>query len=213
MKLRVLSFLLVLITLCTLMLASCGKDPRFDTPLYEIPRRWSAERAYEYVQKNDYVVLYQYKLISGGELWDAFYEKTRRGEPAEVLLARYYTIDPANYGEEYYEEIKHNYPVLYVSYLVYDGETYTLQVRNSTRIYLDSEDTYPYLVHSVGQYKNSRVTYDFDWYALTDIPNLTRELYDQLHFSSDWEDVEKLRQTRPVYETHANRTVDGVPED
>ncbi len=99
---------------------------------------------------NDYVQLYRYspskavnpemlKVVKaagmvveengegtfGQELWQTFYEKTQRGEPASVQIARWYTMDdPSRYAEIYYEVHKEDYPALYIMNLSYDGEYY-----------------------------------------------------------------------------------------
>ena len=43
-----------------------------------------------------------------------------------VRLAFYYTLRVQNISPEYYEEIKENYPQLFIQDLIFDGEIYTL---------------------------------------------------------------------------------------
>ena len=92
-------------------------------PYKEIPQDYSLDNA-----KSDNLVVYENGNITSGQtVWDTFIEKTDYRKPCVVRLGFYYTLDdPSRYSPEHYEEIKDDFPVLYVMDLSYDGTTYTL---------------------------------------------------------------------------------------
>ena len=75
----------------------------------------------------DFVVMEDSDITNGEETWDTFFEKTREGENAQIQIAHYYTLDREGVSEEYYEQEKDNYPVIYLSSLLhYEGRYYYL---------------------------------------------------------------------------------------
>jgi len=63
----------------------------------------------------------------GQDIWDDFLKLTQSGTPCMVRIAYYHTLgNPWNYSREYYEEIKDDYPLLFIEDLTFDGEIYTL---------------------------------------------------------------------------------------
>jgi hypothetical protein len=92
-------------------------------PYQEIPLGYSLENA-----KNDNLVVYENSNITAGQsVWDAFIMNVENGKPDVVRLAFYYTLDdPSRYSPEYYEEIKDDYPVLFIMDLSFDGTAYSL---------------------------------------------------------------------------------------
>jgi len=105
------------------ILVGCSSKTISDFISYEkIPLDYSLENA-----KNDGLVLYENgNITSGQSIWDLFIEKNRKNEPCFVRLAFYYTLVNQNISPELYEEIKDDYPVLYIQDLSFDGKTYTL---------------------------------------------------------------------------------------
>jgi hypothetical protein len=89
------------------------------------PPKASSEAELERV-KPGCVVLEDGEPTHGQEIWQTFYEHTRKGEPASVKVAAWYTLDEANCDARYYAAYKEDYPALYVQELVFDGEKYTL---------------------------------------------------------------------------------------
>ena len=115
-KAFILAFMLILI--------ACGVNTTSDyMPYKEIPQDYSLESA-----KNDNLVVYENgNITSGQSIWDTFIEKTENRKPCVVRLGFYYTLlDPSRYSAEYYEEIKDDYPVLYIQDLSFDGNEYML---------------------------------------------------------------------------------------
>ena len=106
-----------------IILTGCNSNPASDyIPYQDIPQDYSPENA-----KDDNLVVHEnVNITSGQAVWDAFVESTEKGEPCTVRLAFYYTLDNQNISPEYYEEIKDDYPAMYIQDLSYDGNTYTL---------------------------------------------------------------------------------------
>jgi hypothetical protein len=125
-KAILLPAIIISLLICLFALISCAKNTNgiVDyTPYAEIPEDYSLENA-----KADDVVVYEDSDISSGQsIWDKFLENTKKGTPCMVRLAFYYTLgDPSRYAPELYEEIKCDYPQLYIQDLNFDGKTYTL---------------------------------------------------------------------------------------
>lgn len=85
-------------------------------------------------------------VTSGQDSFAYFLAETEKGNPATVFFADYYTLlDPSHYDPNYYEEIKDDYPKLFISELTFDGEKYHhIQYENGKKIVA----TYAYLVRS-----------------------------------------------------------------
>lgn len=97
-----------LVGLFALMLGGCalGGKNMSDTPIDKIPKSYTLDDA----KKDGCVVFEDMRLTSGGSVWENFVEKTEKGRPAKVRLAKYYTLnDPSRYSPELYEKIKDDY--------------------------------------------------------------------------------------------------------
>lgn len=109
---------------CVFLLAGCGQQQAAVLPpLAELPADYGLEQA-----KEDGCVVHENgDIASGQEAWEAFLQASSAGKAAAVRLVNYYTLDdPSRYDPEYYESIKDDYPLLYVSDLTFDGEAYTV---------------------------------------------------------------------------------------
>ena len=135
----------------------------------------SADDALALARRSNVPVFEQRGCTSGKEVWDGFYQAVSRGESAQVLCASYYTLDPAHVSPELYEQEKDQYPRLFFSLLSYDGETYTVKVRQSDRKELDHEDQFPYLLHLTGKMPGGTAFATYDNYVLVDDPTATME--------------------------------------
>ena len=112
------------ILILVFVISGCSTNTLSDyIPYKEIPPDYSLESA-----KSDNLVVYENgNITSGQSVWDAFVEKTESRKPGVVRLGFYYTLgEPSRYSPEHYEEIKDDYPVLYIMDLIFDGSTYTL---------------------------------------------------------------------------------------
>jgi hypothetical protein len=93
-------------------------------PYSEIPENYSLEDA-----KNDNLVVFEDGNISSGQaVWDDFVKITEQGKLYTVRLAFYYTLNGVGItpAHEQYEEIKNDYPHLFIQDLTFDGRIYTL---------------------------------------------------------------------------------------
>jgi len=119
--------LILCIFLCFLSftLTACQKPSNHTinyTPYAEIPPSYSLENA-----KDDLLIVYENgNITSGQEIWDTFLHEIETEQPCMVRLAFYYTLDNQNIDPEYYEEIKDQYPHLFIQDLYFDGKIYTL---------------------------------------------------------------------------------------
>ena len=93
-------------------------------PYSEIPENYSLENA----KKDNLVVFEDGDITSGQSVWDEFIENTERGKSCAVRLAFYYTFDGQGITPAYeqYEEIKDDYPLLFIQDLTFNGKIYTL---------------------------------------------------------------------------------------
>lgn len=109
---------------CVFLLAGCGRQqPAPLPPLEELPADYSLEQARE----DGCVVHEDGDIASGQEAWEDFLKASSAGKAAAVRLVDYYTLDdPSRYDPDYYESIKDDYPLLYVSDLTFDGKAYTV---------------------------------------------------------------------------------------
>ncbi len=111
-------------------------------------------------------------VTSGKDTFSYFLSQTEKGEPCTIYIGNYYTLlDPSHYDPDYYESIKDDYPVLYISELTFDGKHYIhTQYDNGKKIV----QTYAYLVPSYKPANPSRPN-DTEGstlvYMLSDDPN------------------------------------------
>ena len=162
------AFLIILIPLLT----SCSKKKTSDT-LEEIPETYTLEDA-----KKDGLVVYEDSSItSGQETWDDFIKKCDKKEEASVLLAFYYTIgDASHYSKELYEEIKDEYPILYIQKLFFNGSEYTITWYEDEQLITK---TYNYLMKYEGKPRSQTAIFsDYVYYVLINDNSVT------------WEDIE-----------------------
>jgi hypothetical protein len=171
------TFILLLALLS--VLTSCGqKDAPTDLDAYQMDR--SAEQILKQVKRDGFVVMEDGDVSVGQEIWRDFYDTARQGKSASVKLATYHTLENQNVSEEYYEEHKDEYPVIYLAELSYDGRSYTYRSRNG----LDGQNgfvrTYPYLVRYEDIPKSETATYTVcERYVLVHDADVT---YDRLQY-------------------------------
>lgn len=110
-------------------------------------------------------------ITSGQEVWDCFLEACVAKEACTVRLGTYYTLrDPSHYSKEHYEEIKDDYPVLYITDLNFDGESYTVKFYDQGELIIRD---YKYLLKYEGK-ANVEATYtDYTYYVLVNDETVT----------------------------------------
>lgn len=160
-------FLTALIS--AILISGCnGKNDTQIIPLENLPKDYSLTDA-----KNDGCVVFENGDITfGRDIWNGFVADTRSNGFCSVRYCNYYTIeDPSRYSTEYYEEVKDDYPKMYVHDLTYDGETYT------ARWFEDGTETvreYKYLMKYEDTPESSTATYSLcTRYVLTNDNSVT----------------------------------------
>lgn len=156
---------------CVLLLSGCGwQQPASLPPLEELPAGYGLEQARE----DGCVVHENGDIASGQEAWEDFLKASSAGKSASVRLADYYTLDdPSRYDPEYYESIKDDYPMLYVSDLSFDGKTYTVSGLESGERW---EQSYSYLKKYEDKAETPGAVYDsYVRYVLVNDDSVTWE--------------------------------------
>ena len=173
---------LLSVFLLALSLLSCAKEPAGGLPAADavLP----AEKALEAAKKEDVVVVEDARCTSGKELWDAFYAKTEKKEPASVVCASFRTLDKESVSEELYKAQKDRYPQLTFTLIEFDGETFRARTRLSTVEKTDDRGSYRYLLHLSGDMPPSARYAHYDHYVLSDDPSLTWEQILAVYVSS-----------------------------
>ncbi len=115
----------------------------------------SAEEIYADVLKGGWIVKgpgYLGDLKAGKDLLDNFLIKTQDGEPATVLLAKYYTVNGKS---------------IYLYEIVYNGDTFNLKLFNCQNDVIDFQGEYEYLKKGTVEYTEHGELYVSEGYYLT----------------------------------------------
>lgn len=155
-----------------------------DIELEEIPSDFSLQDA----KDAGMLVLEEMAITSGRNRWKVFLDNVRLGVADTIYIANYYEIgDKSQYAPELYEEIKDDYPVLYISKLAFDGEKYTKQHYEESKLYTYE---YTYLLERIGWLGGTaRIAQHF--FALADKDDLSYHEIEWSMFSSSstaWRD-------------------------
>lgn len=112
---------LLLLAALVLVLTACSTPDI--TPLQNLPDDYSLEDA----KADGCVVFENGDVTSGQSVWTTFVKASNKDKAADIRLAYYYTLlDASHYAPEYYEEIKDEYPKLFIVDLTFDGGKYTI---------------------------------------------------------------------------------------
>ncbi len=155
-------FLIILLTLIT----ACSKKEYI--LLQDIPDNYSLKDA-----KADKCVVFENSdITSGKSIWDSFVKTTSEGKVSAVRLGYYYTLDdPSRYSKEYYDEIKDDYPVLYMQDLSFDGNKYFIEFIEDGQL---RSKEYSYLMKYDGKPKSPSATFaEYTFYVLVDDNTVT----------------------------------------
>lgn len=170
--------LLVLIILLT----ACSRNGA-KTPIDQLPEDYTLVDA-----KSDHCVVFEDDDITCGQsAWDKFVLATTKGKPATVRLAYYYTLGkPSQYSKEYYEDIKEDYPVLYIKDLRFDVEKYMIESVEDNKL-ISKE--YKYLVKYEGEPNSTTATFSkYKYYVLVNEQTITWDDIEHGMFSSQFDD-------------------------
>ena len=125
-------------------------------------------------------------------MWSAFVSDTEKGKPAFVRCVNYYTLgDKSQYSEEYYGQVKDNYPCAYAYDVTFDGKKYAcISCWNGKKRTAE----YKYMVKSTGNSIASSALYSsYTRYILTDDKNITWADCERSLLSSDTRDFISFR--------------------
>jgi hypothetical protein len=141
----------------------------------------------EDAKKDGCVVFEDLHLTSGEEHWLRFVDITKKGEPASIRLAYYYTLEAqkGHVSDELYEEIKDEYPCLYFTDLIYDGAKFTTYYVEEGKEYIDK---YVYLNHYTGDARKGANFSKYDCYILVNDQNVTYDELERALYSSNFND-------------------------
>ena len=169
-----LSVLLLLVLLMSTF-SGCGtrKEIHADTSLFDVV--CSADEALEQAKTAGIPVMENLRCTAGQAVWDDFYQAVSADKESQVVCLMYYTLDRSHMTQEAYEAEKDDYPMAFFTLLSYDGEQYTVTVRQSSETEPESEDTFPYLRHFTGKMPAQSHYSAYDAYVLVDDPNATME--------------------------------------
>lgn len=139
-----------MVVLCVLLTAceSAKPNDNFDAEYYDIDLKTITLDNYSLddVKEMGYVVMENADVTCGQREWNNFVKMTGDGTPARIRTASYYTLDRDHVSEEYYEQNKDRYPVMYVKEIVFDGERYSVTQYEGDTCY---SDTYSCLLKDV----------------------------------------------------------------
>ncbi|WP_066714572.1 hypothetical protein [Clostridium sp. Marseille-P299] len=175
--------LLVMFFAFILILTACSKNTE-RVSLDAIPDDYSLEDA-----KSDGCVVYEDGDITYGQsFWDDFIRATEKGKSATIRLAFYYTLgNPSTYSKEYYEQIKDDYPMLYIKDLSYDGEKYKIEGFEDGQMITNE---YKYMMKYEGQPNNASALFsDYTYYVLVNDNSVTWDDIEHGMFSSQFGDA------------------------
>ena len=188
-----------------------------------VPENWdtlglneSPEAVLEALKNENVVIQKDSGLLSGSGLWEAFYEKTQKGEPASVLLVHYYTEKNVRMALEYFETEYPKYPQCFLGRLDFDGTLYHYVVRKSDQAEIENGDdvTFRYLKCFTGEMPAQAVYDSFRHYALVNDESLTWDRLERSLFSSYSGDSVAFRTVVSEYFTESGDFPDAyVPDE
>lgn len=163
---------IIIILALIFLLTACSKHAA-SASLSKLPDNYNLADA-----KSDNCVVFEDSDITYGQSsWDNFITATDNDKSSTVRLAFYYTIgNPSQYSEEYYEEIKDDYPVLFIKDLSFDGKKYIIEGVEDGKL-ISKE--YKYLVKYEGRPNSATAIFsEYTYYVLVDDNTVT------------WDDIE-----------------------
>lgn len=162
-------FTAILVIIIPVMCVSCKTDTSLFDTIY------TADEALIASKKSSVVVFEGMKCTAGEKIWNKFYQTVSQGNPASVLCAQYYEHNKNGVSEELYEAEKDLYPMLFFYKLEYDGDTFTVTVRQSTEKEPEFEERFKYLMHYTGDAPAQASFSSYDYYVLVDDRRVTWE--------------------------------------
>lgn len=162
----------ILLIILSFLLTACSKNTE-KVSLDQLPDTYSLEEA----KSDDCVTFENGDITHGQQVWDDFVKAAKKGKQKSARLAFYYTLDdPSRYSKEYYEEIKDDYPLLFIKDLRFDGKEYTIEGFEDGQLITKK---YKYMLKYEGQPRSpSAIFSEYTYYVLVNDDTVT------------WEDIE-----------------------
>ena len=157
--------LLIVVVLLSVM-AACHMDSKPMAPFDTISTDLSADEMLAIVKGMNVVVSEGATCTHGNEIWDAFYRASMDGKAGSVMFAEYYTLDKDRVSEELYEAEKDLYPKIYFGELSFDGNKYSVTVRDGNETEFDIQRKYKYLMKYTGDAPKSAAYQHYEYYVL-----------------------------------------------
>lgn len=158
--------LCVLLALCFLTDPKSTEETLPGRPLEELREGYSPEQA----AQDGCVVLKQFELLAGEEIWEAFVQRATAGEAAAVRIYQSY---PEQTEEYFLQELRYDGTHYWLRYYDADGDGQDRLI----------EERYPYLNRSIS-YSVQEQSGDRVEYLLADDPEATAEGYIRALLSS-----------------------------
>lgn len=162
----------IIILALIFLLTACSKNEA-SASLIQLPDNYNLDDA-----KSDNCVVFEDSDITYGQsAWDNFITAINNGKSSTVRLAFYYTLgNPSQYSKEYYEEIKDDYPILYIKDLSFDGKKYIIEGVEDGKLV---SKEYKYLMKYEGRPNSATAIFsEYTYYVLVNDNTVT------------WDDIE-----------------------
>ena len=183
-----LLYSLIVLSLCLCCLTGCKEKEDF-SHIYDYDASNSPEEILKAVKEKEYVVFEESICTSGETLWESFYQSVLNKKSASLKIAHYYTLDETHYSEEYIEEYKDDYPMIFLGNIYYDGHQFHYVYKVSTQENLDADKHYQYLMKYTGEPTSPHsIISHYEYYVLINEPIETWDEIERRICSSSWDD-------------------------
>ena len=136
----------------------------------------SADTAFALAKANGLPTWEGLKCVCGKEKMEEFYASVNEKKPASILTAVYYDM-PDDKG-----------PDLFFFLIEYDGDKFSVTVRQSDSKELDTQGTYKYLKHYKGEASAQALMSEYEYYCLVNDEGVEWEDIERGMVSSQWGD-------------------------
>ena len=133
------------IIIALICLSACSSD--YDSKnLKSLTINYTLEQA----KDDNCLIIEDGDITSGQATFDVFLSATEKNENATIRIVNYYNLgDKSQYSEELYEQEKDNYPIMYITDVVFENGAYT------TYSYENNDDqlftkTFKYMIKDEG---------------------------------------------------------------
>lgn len=171
-------------------ITSVASAPLGAIGITNFPITMSAEEMLQKAKEEGFVVVENFEITNGEDVWQEFFATTNAGTPATISVAHYYTINKETMSEELYEKEKDEYPKIFFLSLSYNGKQYTITDRPGYEEEPEMVRTYPYLVKFEGKPSSVTAIFDrYEYYVLVHDKDVTWQQIEWGGFSSQMGDA------------------------